>query len=63
MKSNNERHKRKPPRGMHINHDDIVTLAYDADQVNRNNDLLASMDREIVAHWSQVRMFTNLFKS
>ena len=52
----NERHKRKPPRGMHINHDDIVALAtHEADQANRNDALLATMDREIVSLLCQVR--------
>lgn len=40
---------------MHINHDDIVALATDTEQTNRNDALLASMDREIVGLWSQVR--------
>lgn len=53
----NERHKRKPPRGMHINHDDIVALATDSEQANRNDQLLSGMDREIVSLWSQVRKF------
>lgn len=49
-----ERHKRKPPRGMHINHDDIVALASSdvADQGGVN--LLASMDRELNTLLSQV---------
>lgn len=47
-----EKHKRKPPRGMYINHDDIVTLA---SHPNADSDqLLASMDREIVSLMSQV---------
>ncbi|KNC31329.1 hypothetical protein FF38_01107 [Lucilia cuprina] len=42
---NAERHKRKPPRGMYINHDDIVALA----SANVNQDeLLENIDREIV---------------
>lgn len=40
---------------MHINHDDIVALATDSEQANRNDQLLSSMDREIVSLWSQVR--------
>lgn len=53
-----DRHKRKPPRGMYINHDDIVTLAgpENGDEVNQNrNHLLASMDREISSLLGQVR--------
>lgn len=51
-----ERHKRKPPRGMYINHDDIVALACPENgQVNRSDDLLASMDREVNSLLSQVR--------
>uniref|UniRef100_A0A182MCU5 REST corepressor n=1 Tax=Anopheles culicifacies TaxID=139723 RepID=A0A182MCU5_9DIPT len=61
-------HKRRPPKGMYINHDDIVKLASTAqngdggiigkDGSNKkgiqNNDLLASMDREIVSLLTQV---------
>lgn len=52
-------HKRRPPRGMYINHDDIVKLANTAQnnnnaEPNPNDDLLAGMDREIVTLWSQV---------
>lgn len=57
---NADRHKRKPPRGMHINHDDIVALA----SSNSNRDeLLANLDREIVALLSQVRIekFSHIF--
>lgn len=51
-----ERHKSKLPRGMYINHDDIVALACPDNngQSNRNDDLLASMDREISSLLSQV---------
>ncbi|XP_017480078.1 PREDICTED: REST corepressor isoform X1 [Rhagoletis zephyria] len=50
---NAERHKRKPPRGMYINHDDIVALA----RANDNQDeLLANTDREIVSLLSQVQL-------
>ncbi|XP_065363353.1 REST corepressor isoform X1 [Calliphora vicina] len=50
---NAERHKRKPPRGMYINHDDIVALA----SANDNQDeLLANIDREIVSLLSQVQL-------
>lgn len=49
-----ERHKRKPPRGMHINHDDIVALAT-SDQTDQGGvNLLASMDRESNTLLSQV---------
>ncbi|XP_073828068.1 REST corepressor isoform X1 [Musca autumnalis] len=50
---NADRHKRKPPRGMYINHDDIVALA----SANDNQDeLLANIDREIVSLLSQVQL-------
>lgn len=52
-----ERHKRKPPRGMYINHDDIVALASPDNEpasANRGDDLLAGMDREINTLLSQV---------
>ncbi|XP_037914688.1 REST corepressor 2 isoform X2 [Hermetia illucens] len=49
---NAERYKRKPPRGMHINHDDIVALAGSS---NNQDELLSNMDREIVALLSQVQ--------
>lgn len=56
-----ERHKRKPPRGMYINHDDIVALACPENgQVNRSDDLLASMDREVNSLLSQVST-TNIY--
>lgn len=48
-----EKHKRKPPRGMYINHDDIVTLA--SNPTAESDQLLSSMDREVVALMSQVR--------
>lgn len=47
-----EKHKRKPPRGMYINHDDIVALASNPN--TNSDDLLSSMDREVVALMSQV---------
>ncbi|KXJ73079.1 hypothetical protein RP20_CCG016583 [Aedes albopictus] len=54
-------HKRRPPRGMYINHDDIVKLANTAQNTsnaegNPNDDLLAGMDREIVTLWSQIQL-------
>lgn len=48
---NADRHKRKPPRGMHINHDDIVALATN----NNQDELLANTDREIISLLSQVQ--------
>lgn len=53
-RANGLEHKRKPPRGIYINHDDIVALAC-PEQANRSDDLLASMDREINALLTQVR--------
>lgn len=51
-----ERHKSKLPRGMYINHDDIVALAQQAnDPNNRGDELLTSMDREISSLLTQVR--------
>ncbi|XP_067638793.1 REST corepressor isoform X1 [Eurosta solidaginis] len=50
---NAERHKRKPPRGMYINHDDIVALARSNDN---QDELLANTDREIVSLLSQVQL-------
>lgn len=51
-----ERHKSKLPRGMYINHDDIVALATQAnDPKNRSDELLTSMDREISSLMTQVR--------
>lgn len=54
-------HKRRPPRGMYINHDDIVKLANTAQNTNNaeanpNEDLLAGMDREIVSLWSHIQL-------
>ncbi|KFB35024.1 hypothetical protein ZHAS_00000842 [Anopheles sinensis] len=54
-------HKRRPPKGMYINHDDIVKLASTAQnddgsrKGNPNDDLLACMDREIVSLLSQIQ--------
>uniref|UniRef100_A0A182K191 REST corepressor n=1 Tax=Anopheles christyi TaxID=43041 RepID=A0A182K191_9DIPT len=62
-------HKRRPPKGMYINHDDIVKLASTAQNDDggivgsdggckkgiQNNDLLASMDREIVSLLTQIQ--------
>lgn len=59
-----ERHKSKLPRSMYINHDDIVALACPENNSgpnNRNDDLLASMDREMSSLLSQVRHFLHNF--
>uniref|UniRef100_A0A182IM06 Uncharacterized protein n=1 Tax=Anopheles atroparvus TaxID=41427 RepID=A0A182IM06_ANOAO len=54
-------HKRRPPKGMYINHDDIAKLASTAQnddgsrKGNPNDDLLACMDREIVSLLSQIQ--------
>lgn len=49
------RSKRKPPRGMYINHDDLVTLS-SAEQPQQGGDaILKSMDRDIVALKRQVQ--------
>lgn len=61
-----DRHKRKPPRGMYINHDDIVALASPENEQTAGrgggggggDDLLASMDREINTLLSQVSATT-----
>lgn len=61
-----ERHKSKLPRGMYINHDDIVALACPENNSgpnNRNDDLLASMDREMSSLLSQVRHFLHFLLS
>lgn len=51
-----ERHNSKLPRGMYINHDDIVALAQPGNG-NRNDDLLANMDREMCSLLSQVSLY------
>lgn len=59
-----ERHKRKPPRGMYINHDDIVALASPDNEpasANRGDDLLAGMDREINTLLSQVSSSVHIY--
>lgn len=62
--------KKKPPKGMYINHDDVMKLA--AQDLNANetprkqpmvrNDLLAEPEREIGVLYSQVR-FSRLLTS
>lgn len=54
-----ERHKSKLPRGMYINHDDIVTLAKQ-DSNGRGDDLLTNMEREISTLLTQVRICSHL---
>lgn len=49
------KHKRKPPRGMYINHDDIVELAGSDINETKSIELLASMDREVISLLTQVR--------
>lgn len=51
-----ERHKSKLPRGMYINHDDIVTLAKQ-DSNGRGDDLLTNMEREVSTLLTQVRIY------
>lgn len=59
------KYKKKPPKGMYINHDDVVKLAeHDLkakdsprkQPVSRNNDLLVECDHEISVLYSQVRV-------
>ena len=40
------RHKRKPPRGMYLNHDDLVTFASEPEA--QSDTVLKAMDGEIV---------------
>lgn len=57
-----ERHKSKLPRGMYINHDDIVTLAKQ-DSNGRGDDLLTNMEREISTLLTQVRIYSSTYYS
>lgn len=52
-----EKHKRRPPRGIHIDETDLVTLANSsqAEQENKHNDILVVKEREIAAHWSKIQ--------
>ncbi|XP_055388695.1 uncharacterized protein LOC129617538 isoform X1 [Condylostylus longicornis] len=52
LRDRSDRQKRKPPRGMHINHDDIVALA---SSNNNQDELLSNTEREIVSLLSQVQ--------
>ncbi|KAJ9584322.1 hypothetical protein L9F63_021322, partial [Diploptera punctata] len=52
------RHKRKPPRGMYINHDDLVAMATGPPALapaNQGDQMLKAMDREIVSLKRQVQ--------
>lgn len=51
------RHKRKPPRGMFINHDDLAAMA--SGPAGQGEQMLRTMDREIV---SLKRQVNSLFK-
>lgn len=52
-----EKHKRRPPRGIYINENDLVTLANasQAEQENRHNDILVAKEREIASHLSTIQ--------
>lgn len=59
------KHKRQPPKGMFINHDDVLKLAAQdlnvtdslpKEPASRSNDLLVELDREIGVLYSQVRL-------
>jgi len=56
--SGSEKHKRHPPRGIYINHDDIVSLATASQSDTKQPDLLVGMEREIASHRSAIQ--TNL---
>lgn len=46
------RNKRKPPRGMYVNHDDLVAMA--SGPAGQGEQMLKAMDREIVSLKRQV---------
>jgi hypothetical protein len=46
----------KPPKGMYINHDDLVSLA--TGPTAQGDQLLKSMDREIVSYKRSVSLYT-----
>lgn len=46
------RNKRKPPRGMYINHDDLIAMA--SGPAGQGEQMLKAMDREIVSLKRQV---------
>lgn len=57
------RHKRKPPRGMYINHDDLVAMAAGPPApapASQGDQMLKAMDREIVSLKRQVSLFLSL---
>lgn len=58
------KYKKKPPKGMYINHDDVLKLAAQdlnaketprKQSMSQNNDLLVETEREINVLHSQVR--------
>ena len=49
----------KPPKGMYINHDDLVSLA--TGPSSQGEQLLKSMDREVVSYKRTVSIFRNNF--
>ena len=49
----------KPPKGMYVNHDDLVALA--TGPATQGEQLLKAMDREIVSYKRTVRHFCNTF--
>lgn len=61
------RHKRKPPRGMYINHDDLVCMA--TGPAGQGESMLKAMDREIVSlkrlvSWLYIKVHVcHVFKS
>lgn len=57
------RHKRKPPRGMYINHDDLVAMAAGPPApapASQGDQMLKAMDREIVSLKRQVSLSLSL---
>lgn len=57
------RHKRKPPRGMYINHDDLVAMSAGPPApapASQGDQMLKAMDREIVSLKRQVSLFLSL---
>lgn len=57
------RHKRKPPRGMYINHDDLVAMAAGPPApapASQGDQMLKAMDREIVSLKRQVSLLPTL---
>lgn len=59
------KYKKKPPKGMYINHDDVVKLAAQdlkaklspvKQPPNRNNDFLMETEHEIAVLYGQVRI-------